>query len=95
MSPALLQLLTLLVQTVLQYAPTIYLDIKDAVEVLTSGTDPTPEQQASIDSALDSANQRLQAAVTAAVVAAAAPPVVAVIAPAVPPVLPITTTTAV
>lgn len=65
MSPAVLQLIALLVQTIIQYAPTIYVDIKDAVDVLTSGVDPTPEQQASIDVALDAANQKLQAAIAA------------------------------
>lgn len=72
MSPALLQLIQLLVQTAIQYAPTIYLDIKDAIDVLTSGVDPTPEQQASIDAALDAANQKLQAAIAAQVAAQAA-----------------------
>ena len=70
MSPAMLQLITLLIQTVIQYAPTIYVDIKDAIDVLTSGVDPTPEQQARIDLALDTANQKLQDAIAAATAAA-------------------------
>ncbi len=65
MSPQLIQLIELLVSTIVQYAPTIYLDIKDAIDVLTSGVDPTPEQQAAIDTALDLANQKLQTAIAA------------------------------
>lgn len=65
MSPALIALITQLVQLAIQYGPDLVTEGDLAISLLKSGTDPTPEQQAQIDAALDKANAALQAAVAA------------------------------
>lgn len=62
---ALIPLLTALVQLAASVAPELIKDFKLLVDLLTSGKDPTPEEQAQIDAALEQAHNALQAHISA------------------------------
>lgn len=59
MSAAIIAILTAALQLVPQI-PELIAGIQTAIDLVTSGTDPTPAQQAAIDAALDAANAKLQ-----------------------------------
>ena len=63
MSPALIALITQIISLAIQYVPELVQEAELAIGLLKSGADPTPEQQAAIDAALDKANAALQAAI--------------------------------
>ena len=65
MSPAIVALITQLIQLALTVAPDLVAEAQLAIKFLTSDSDPTPEEQAAIDAALDKANAALEAAVAA------------------------------
>ena len=64
MSPQLIALIAQLISLAMQYVPSLIQEGELAIGLLTSGKDPTPEQQATIDLALDKANAALQQAVS-------------------------------
>lgn len=61
---AVLPLVTQLLSLGATLIPELVDDFNLAKDLLTSGKDPTPEQQAQIDAALDRANAALQEALT-------------------------------
>lgn len=65
MTPAILALLEQFVALAIQYGPALAEQGKILTDLATSNTDPTPEQQAAFDAALDKANQDLAAAIAA------------------------------
>lgn len=61
MSPSLLALISQIIQIAVTAAPGIIKDVNLIMELLSSGKDPSPEQQAQIDEALDRANAAVAA----------------------------------
>lgn len=63
MSPALISLVSQLIGLAIQYVPDLISEGEMVISLVTSGQDPTPDQQAQIDAALDKVNAALQAAI--------------------------------
>lgn len=59
----LIALISQIIMLAIQYVPEIIQEGQLAISLLESGQDPTPEQQAQIDAALEKANAALQQAV--------------------------------
>lgn len=60
LTPAMLALLTALVQLAIQVLPEIFKEGQLLIQLLSSGKEPTAEQQAEIDAALDTIHKKLQ-----------------------------------
>ena len=65
MSPALLALITQIIQLAIAVVPSVIQEAQLAISLLESGTDPTPDQIAQIDAALDKVKAELDAAAAA------------------------------
>ena len=66
MSPALISLITQIIQLAIAVVPSIVQEAQLAISLLQTGQDPTDEQMAQIDAALDAIKQKLDAACLAA-----------------------------
>lgn len=63
MSPTTIALVQQFIALAIQYGPALAKQGKILVDLIDSGQDPTPEQQAEIDAALDDINRELSAAI--------------------------------
>lgn len=62
MSPAVLQLVTLIIQFAMAVGPEIVQEAQLALSLLTSTTEITPEQEQQVRAALNAMHQKLQSA---------------------------------
>lgn len=69
MTPALIATIVAFVNMAVQYAPDLVHDGRVIVDLITRGTDPTPEEQADIDARMAQTHEKLQAAIAAALAA--------------------------